>query len=86
MFINQDTPNTVTLSPDQLYTGPEVAALFRLHIATIYKWMRTGDFPAPIRIGPRAVRWRGAVLIEHLDRQAVVADAGMPASRAAAAA
>lgn len=70
MFIYQDNPNPLTLSPDQLYTGPEVAALFRLHIATIYKWLRTGDFPAPVRIGPRAVRWRGADLIDHLNRQA----------------
>ena len=26
--------------------------------STIYRWMSEGEFPAPVRIGDRAVRWR----------------------------
>lgn len=42
---------------DQLLTRPEVEARCRITRTTIYRLMRTGQFPEPIRIGPRSVRW-----------------------------
>ena len=36
----------------------EVENLVGLKVAAIYRMMRTGDFPKPVRIGSKAVRWR----------------------------
>ena len=40
-----------------LLTRTEVEARCRIGRSTIYRLMRAGQFPTPIRIGPRAVRW-----------------------------
>ena len=42
---------------DQLLTRLEVEKRCRIARTTIYRLMRCGQFPEPIRIGPRAVRW-----------------------------
>ena len=42
---------------DQLLTRREIEKLCRLSRTSIYRLMRAGQFPEPIRIGPRAVRW-----------------------------
>lgn len=44
-------------TPDRLLRREEVERRCCLGRATIYRWMRTGKFPTPIRIGPRTVRW-----------------------------
>lgn len=36
----------------------EVVALTSLSRTTIYRKMRDGSFPEPLKIGDRAVRWR----------------------------
>ena len=46
----------------QLLTRPEVESRSRLATSTIYRLMRNGQFPEPIRIGARAVRWRASDL------------------------
>ena len=43
---------------DKLLTRPEVEKICRLGRSALYRNMRQGDFPLPIKIGPRAVRWR----------------------------
>ena len=42
---------------DRLLTRHEVEARCGIARTTVYRLMRTGEFPEPIRIGPRAVRW-----------------------------
>ena len=42
---------------DQLLTRQEVEKRCRIARTTIYRLMRAGQFPEPIKIGPRAVRW-----------------------------
>lgn len=34
--------------------------------ATIYRWMKSEGFPAPLRLGPRAVGWTEASIDEWL--------------------
>ena len=41
----------------KLLTRPDIEALTGLKCSTIYRLMRRGEFPEPIRIGERAVRW-----------------------------
>ena len=36
----------------------EVEQMVGLSRASIYRHMDRGDFPHPVRVGPRAVRWR----------------------------
>jgi prophage regulatory protein len=35
------------------------AVVARLSVSknTIWRWSRTGDFPQPVRLGPRVTRW-----------------------------
>ena len=49
---------------DRLLTRTEVEALIRMSRSAIYRLMRTGQFPEPLRIGPRAVRWKRSE-VEH---------------------
>ena len=42
---------------DAMLTRREVERLTGLSCSTIYRLMRAGKFPEPIRVGPRAVRW-----------------------------
>ena len=46
-----------TPPPDRLLRRPEVERRCQLGRSTIYRLMRVGQFPTPIKIGPRAVRW-----------------------------
>jgi prophage regulatory protein len=52
--------------PDSLLTRREVERRCRIGRSTIYRLMRDGAFPEPIRIGPRAVRWRAVELDQWL--------------------
>ena len=44
-------------TPDRLLRRPEVERRCQLGRSTIYRLMRLGQFPEPIKIGRRAVRW-----------------------------
>ena len=46
------------MSQQQLITRKEVEAQCRITRSTVYRLMRAGEFPEPIRIGPRSIRWR----------------------------
>ena len=45
------------LGQHELLTRKEVLAVCRIGTA-LYRWLRTGEFPLPITVGPPAVRWR----------------------------
>ena len=42
---------------DRLLTREQVQARCGIARTTVYRLMRSGLFPTPLRIGPRAVRW-----------------------------
>jgi len=46
------------MSEPTLLRLPAVLAATQLSRSTIYAAMQAGDFPLPVRIGKRAVRWR----------------------------
>ena len=48
---------TVTRPLPRLLRRQEVEARTGLSRNTIYRPMRAGAFPEPLRVGPRAVRW-----------------------------
>ena len=45
---------------DPLLTRTEVEERIRLGRSALYRMLSTGQFPRPLRIGPRAVRWRAS--------------------------
>ena len=51
----------------KLLTCHEVVALVRLARSTIYAMVARGDFPAPKKIGPKAVRWVSAEVNQWVD-------------------
>lgn len=44
---------------------PAVCERYGLSRSAIYRMMEKDQFPAPVKIGPRAVAWHDDVLIEH---------------------
>ncbi|WP_416236745.1 helix-turn-helix transcriptional regulator [Yoonia sp. 67] len=54
------------IRPNGLYTGQEVAAQLGVHISTIYLWRKNGQFPLPLQIGPRTVRWTGQQIVDYV--------------------
>ena len=50
-------------SPALLWKLPEVQKHYPASKASIYAWVKAGRFPAPIKIGPRAVAWRSADIL-----------------------
>jgi len=44
--------------PDVLLTRREVERRTGLSRSTLYRKMRTGTFPVPVKVSERAVRWR----------------------------
>lgn len=52
-------PTDDLYDPSGLYTAREVASTERVHIQTVFRWVREGLLPPPVRIGPRAARYRG---------------------------
>ena len=51
---------------EKLLSRFEVEELSGLSCSTLYRLMRSGLFPEPIKVGPRAVRWRQADLDDWL--------------------
>ena len=46
---------------------PEVQAMTGLARSTVYALVKAGRFPKPLRLGPRAVGWRLADVLEWME-------------------
>jgi prophage regulatory protein len=55
----------------KLYRLPEVIERVGLSRSTIYEYISRGDFPAPIKIGKRAVAWNEASINQWLNKKGV---------------
>ncbi|MDE2916620.1 MAG: AlpA family phage regulatory protein [Paracoccaceae bacterium] len=57
------------MSTDQdiLLTRREVERLCRLSRSTLYRKMREGTFPVPLKVSERAVRWRDSDIRAYVD-------------------
>ncbi len=47
----------MTIEGDTYYTTKEVAELLRVDPTTLYRWVKKGDLPSPIRLSRSSVRW-----------------------------
>jgi predicted DNA-binding transcriptional regulator AlpA len=62
------------VDPDALYrlpdligrrapeTGKRSDAIVPVSPATIYRWVESGEFPPPLRLGSNIVAWRGSAI------------------------
>jgi excisionase family DNA binding protein len=53
--------------PDRLLTVGEVAARFGVSSRTIFRMVRDGRFPPPVRLGRHVSRWFGSDVRHYLD-------------------
>ena len=51
----------------ELLTRPQVEQRVRLSCSTLYRLMREGRFPLPLKISTQAVRWRGDEITDWLE-------------------
>ena len=57
----------MTTSQDTLLKVHEVEEMTSLSRSTLYVMMRSGDFPEPLKLGQRAVRWWTSEVQDWLD-------------------
>jgi len=58
--------------PDSAFVRlPTVAGLFAVTPSCIWKWVKSGRFPAPIKLGPQTTAWRVSAI-----RSALASPAG----------
>lgn len=62
-------PCNVIAVDDALLRMSTVNAITGLSPATIYRFVKAGTFPTPIKFGSRCVRWRSALVREWLKAQ-----------------
>jgi prophage regulatory protein len=53
--------------PKDLLTAREVAARLSISQRTIYRLMKRKQFPRPVRLGTRHVRWKASDVQRYLD-------------------
>ena len=51
---------------ERLLTRREVETMTGLSTSSVYRLMRAGAFPAPIRVGLKAVRWPQSEIVKFL--------------------
>ena len=56
------------LPPEALIRMPQLRALTGLGKTSIYKYMRAGVLPKPVRLGERLSAWRAGEVSEALQR------------------
>ena len=52
---------------ERLLTIKQIADETGISRSTIYRRMEEGTFPKPVRIGPRATRWRASTIKDWLE-------------------
>ena len=52
----------------QLLNAKEVCAAVGISTATMYRLIRNGKFPRPLKLGPQATRWRFDEVAAHIER------------------
>jgi prophage regulatory protein len=59
------------LDPDQFYGADDFARRWGVHRGTVWRWVRLGIFPPPVKFGPpnsrgrRLCRWQGKTALEY---------------------
>lgn len=57
-------------SKDQIVRPAKAAGVLGVHRSTLWRWVRRGEMPPPIKLGPRVVGWRLETLKQFLSDRA----------------
>ena len=57
----------MALANQQLLTAQEVCELTTLSRQTLWRHVRAGKFPEPVKFGDRIIRWRASEIERFLD-------------------
>ena len=52
----------------RLMNAREVCRLAAVSHATLYRLVKAGKFPKPLRVGPQVSRWRSDEIAAHVER------------------
>jgi prophage regulatory protein len=55
----EQTPSPVAV---EFLTDRDLSKRYRVSRATIWRWVRAGSLPAPLRLSPACTRWRSGDL------------------------
>ena len=64
--------------PLYIYREPALIRLIGVSRSTLWRWCRTGLFPAPIRLGPNSVGWRRTDVEAWLDSRSPSIEQSVP--------
>jgi prophage regulatory protein len=53
----------------ELIKVKQVCEEMNIPMSTLYRWISQGDFPRPIKLGPRSVAFRRTDIIKWLDER-----------------
>jgi prophage regulatory protein len=57
---------TEILSDSQVFVSDkQLAERYGVHRTAIWRWLKNGDFPAPIKLSPGCTRWSMADVLKH---------------------
>jgi prophage regulatory protein len=65
---------------DRIIRKPELLRITGVSIATVYRWVGDGSFPAPVKLGPNSTGWRESAVREWLDSREPVEEQTAPAA------
>ena len=63
----QHTTTAPTPHTEKLLRVPEVEDLTAMKKSKLYDLVKQGQFPAPVRLGPRSVRWKASAVRAWID-------------------
>ena len=71
MLLDSHIPHEGTVIPavpalERLIGRKETLILIGISNATLWRWIKAGRFPAPLKIGKKKVAWRSSVLAEWI--------------------
>ena len=67
-------PDTAFLREAQLVKKPNnPAPVVPVSASTLWRWVRTGQFPAPLKIGPNITAWKVGDIRQWMQSQAAAA-------------
>ncbi len=75
MLLETQIPIDGLLSPpappplERLIGRKEVLILIGISNATLWRWIKAGRFPAPMKIGKKKVAWRSSVLAHWITQR-----------------
>ena len=64
---------------DRIIRKPELLEITGVSIASIYRWVGEGRFPAPVRLGPNSSGWRESEVEAWLETREPVQAVGATA-------